>query len=121
MKLVDEAETAANTQNIAALYNITKTLAGGFRNSEVPVKDINGNVITGVAEHTQIWKSHFETILNKEAPNIPLSDEDLKINTDSQSVKEVRKTVSSTKSGKAPGADGVSAYNYVESWRRTHS
>ena len=85
MKLADESETAAKTQNIAALYNITKTLAGGFRNSEVPLKDINGNVITGVAEQTQIWKSHFETILNKEAPNnladIPLSDEDLKINT----------------------------------------
>ena len=34
---------------------ITKTLAGGFRNSEVPVKNVNenGNVITGVAEQTQ--------------------------------------------------------------------
>ena len=48
---------------------MTKTLAGGFRNSEVPVKYVNRYVITAVAEQTQRWKSQFETILNKEAPN----------------------------------------------------
>ena len=68
------------TQNVAALYKITKTLTGGFRNSEVPMKDVNGNVIICVAEQTQKWKSHFETILNKKAPDnladIPVSDGD---------------------------------------------
>ena len=49
-KLTDEAETAAKIQNIAALYKVINTLAGGFRNSEVPVKDVNRNVITGIAE-----------------------------------------------------------------------
>ena len=53
-KLADEEETAAKTQNIVVLYKIIKTLAGGFRSSEVPVKDVNGNVISGVAEQTQI-------------------------------------------------------------------
>ena len=49
--LADEKETVAKIQNIAALYKIIKTDAGYFRNSEVPVKhDINGYVITGVAE-----------------------------------------------------------------------
>ena len=89
------------------------TLAGVFKNSKVPVKDGNGNVITGVAEQTQGWKSHFETVLNKEAPNnlsdIPVSDEDLEINTDLPSAEEGRKTASSMKSEKAPGADGMSA------------
>ena len=42
--LADEAETAAKTQNIAA----------GFSNSEDPVKDVNGNVITDIAEQTNI-------------------------------------------------------------------
>ena len=50
------------------------------------MKDVNGNVITGVAEQTQRWKSHFETIVNIEAPNnladIPVSDDNLEINTD---------------------------------------
>ena len=101
------------TQNIAVLYTMTKTLAGGFRNSEVPVKDVNGNVITGIAKQANIRKSHFETILSKEAPNNladnPVSDEGLKVTIDPPSAEEVRKAVSSMKSGKAPGADGVSA------------
>ena len=116
-KLADGTETAAKTQNIAALYKVTNTLAGVFRNNEVPVKDVNGNVTTGVAEQTQGWKSYFETILNKEAPSnladIPVSDEDLEINPDKEEVrKAVRKAISSMKSGKAQGsddADGVSA------------
>ena len=96
------------------MYKITKTVAGGFRNSEVPVKDdVNKNVITGVAEQTKRWKSQFETILNKEMPNnladIPVHDEDPAINTDPRSTEEVRKAVSSMKSGKAPGSDGVRA------------
>ena len=55
-KLSDEAKTSAKSQNIAALYKTTKTLTGGFRNSEGPVKDGNRNVITGVAEQNQRWK-----------------------------------------------------------------
>ena len=47
---------------------------------------------------------------NKEAPSsladIPVSDEDLENNTDPSSVEE---SISSMKSGKAPGAIGVSA------------
>ena len=109
--LADEAETAAKIQNIAALDKTTRTLAGGFRNSEVPVKDVNENVITGIAEQIKRWKSHFETVLNKEAPNnladILVSDEDLEIKINPPSAEEVRKAVSSMKSGKAPGADRV--------------
>ena len=33
--LADEAESAAQTQNMATLYKITKTLTGGFKNSDV--------------------------------------------------------------------------------------
>ena len=111
--LADEAEAAAQTQNMATLYKITKTLTGGFKNSDVPVKDVDGNVVTCEAKQTQRWKTHFETILNKEAPRnqaeIPESKEDLKVNTDPPSAEEVRKAIRTMKSGKAPGADGVSA------------
>ena len=66
-----------------------------------------------MAEQTQKWKSHFKTILNKDAPNnlaeIPVSDKDLEINIGPSSAEEVRKAVSSVKSGNAPGAGGVSA------------
>ena len=83
-----------------------------FRIGDVPVKDdVNKNVVTGVAEQTKRWKSQFETILTKEVPNntpdIPVSDEDLAINTNPPSAEEVRKAVSSMKSGKAPGTPGM--------------
>ena len=74
---------------------------------------MDGNVVTCEVKQTQRWKTHFETILNKEAPRnqaeIPESKEDLKVNTDPPSAEEVRKAIRTMKSGKAPGADCVSA------------
>ena len=106
-------EAAAQTQNMATLYNITKTLTGGFKNSDVPVKYVDGNVVSCEAKQTQRWKTHFETILSKEAPRnqaeIPESKEDMKVNTDPPFDEEVRKAIRTMKSGKAPGAYCVSA------------
>ena len=45
------------------------------------MKDADGVVITSVEKQTQLWETHCETILNKEAPreveDIPGRDEDL--------------------------------------------
>ena len=74
---------------------------------------MDGNVVTFEAKQTQRWKTYFEAILNKEEPRnqaeIPESKEDLKVNTDPPSAEEVRKAIRTMKSGKAPGADCVSA------------
>ena len=82
--LADEAETAAHMQNMATLYKITKAPAGGFKNSDFPMKDADGMIITSVEKQTQLWKTHFDTILNKEAPreveDIPERDEYLHVN-----------------------------------------
>ena len=100
-------------QNMATLYKITKALAGGFKNCDIPMKDADGVVITSVEEQTQLWKTHFETILNKEAPreveDIPEREEDLHVNMDPPTANEVKSAIDNMKSGKAPGADGVSA------------
>ena len=100
-------------QNMATLYKITKALAGGFKNCDIPMKDADGVVITSVEEQTQLWKTHFETILNKEAPreveDIPERDEDLLVNMDPPTANEVKSAIDNMKSGEAPGADGVSA------------
>ena len=73
----------------------------------------DGVVITSVEKQTQLWKTHFETILNKEAPreveDIPERDEDLLVNMDPPTANEVKSAIDNMKSGKAPGADGVSA------------
>ena len=77
------------------------------------MKDADGVVITSVEEQTQLWKTHFETILNKEAPieveDIPERDDDLLVNMDPPTANEVKSAIDNMKSGKAPGADGVSA------------
>ena len=82
--LADEAETAAHMQNMATLYKITKAPAGSFKNSDIPMKDADGMIITSVEKQTQLWKTHFDTILNKEAPreveDIPERDEYLHVN-----------------------------------------
>ena len=111
--LADEQETAAQMQNMATLYKITKALAGGFKNCDIPMKDADGVVITSLDKQTQLWKTHFETILNKEAPreveNIPERDEYLPVNMDPPTANEVKAAIDNMKSGKAPGADGVGA------------
>ena len=77
------------------------------------MKKADGVVITSVEKQTQLWKTHFETILNKEAPRevkyIPERDEGLLVNMDPSTANEVKSAVDNMKSGKAPGADGVSA------------
>ena len=77
------------------------------------MKDADGVVITSVEKQTQLWKTHFETILNKEAPieveDIPERDEDLLVNMDPPTANEVKSAIDNMKSGKVPGADGVSA------------
>ena len=77
------------------------------------MKDADVVVITSVEKQAQLWKTHFETILNKEAPreveDIPERDEDLLVNMDPPTANEVKSAIDNMKSGKLPGADGVSA------------
>ena len=91
--LADDAETTAQMQHMATLYKITKELAGGYKNYDIPMKDADGVVITSVEKQTQLCKTHFETIFNKEAPReveyIPERDEDLLVNMDPPTALEV--------------------------------
>ena len=79
---------------------------------------------TGCRKTKQLWKTHFETILNKEAPreaeDIPERDEDLLVNMDPPTANEVKSAIYNMESGKAPGADGVTKCINAESGRRRH-
>ena len=92
-------------QNMATLYKITKALAGGYKNCDIPMKDADGVVITRVEKQTQLWKTHFETILNKESPleveDIPERDDDLLVNMNPPTANEVKAAIDNMKSGKA--------------------
>ena len=92
---------------MATLYKITKALAGGFKNCDISMKDGDNE-----CRRTNTTVEN-ETILNKEAPreveDIPERDEDLLVNMDPPTANEVKSAIDNMKSGKAPGADGVSA------------
>ena len=88
-------------------------LNNGFKNNDVPVKDTDGNVLSKEAEKLACWKEHFESILNRPEPEqvaeIPPAVEDLDICIDPPTMEEVKAVIKVMKSGKAGGADGVTA------------
>ena len=88
-------------------------LNNGFKNNDVPVKDMDGNVLSKEGEKLACWKEHFESILNRPEPEqvaeIPPAVEDLDICIDPPTMEEVKAAIKAMKSGKAGGADGVTA------------
>ena len=80
--LAEEAEEAARKQDIKTLYRITEALSGGLKNSDVPVKDTNGNLVSSETGQLESWKEHFQTILNRPEPTetaqIPEAEEEEK-------------------------------------------
>ena len=111
--LAEEAEEAARKQDLKTLYRLTKTLSGGLKNSDVPVKDTHGNFVSSETGKLESWKEHFQTILNRPEPTetvqIPDAEEDVDVNTDQPTLEEVKMAIKMTKSGKAPGSDRVTA------------
>ena len=112
-ELTEEAEVAARKQDLKTLCRITKTLSGGLKNTDVPVKDTNGNLVSSETEKLECWKEHFQTILNRPEPTetaqIPEAEEDVDVNTDQPMLEEVKMAIKVMGNGKAPGSDGVTA------------
>ena len=111
--MADEAEEAAGRQHLKTLYRMNKMLNNGFKNNDVPVKDLDGNVLSKEAERLAHWKEHFENIPNRPEPEqvaeIPPAVEDLEICIDPPTMEEVKAANKAMKSGKAGGAAGVTA------------
>ncbi|XP_048743102.2 uncharacterized protein LOC125656542 [Ostrea edulis] len=112
-KLAYEAEQAASKQDMQTLYRITKTLAGKFQSSELPIKDKQGNVLSKEEIILKCWKEHFEEVFNMKDPEneaiiIPATDT-LDIDTDPPSIEEVKKAITKLKTGKAAGIDQIHA------------
>ena len=112
-KLAEESEKAALQGDMKTLYKTTKLLTGGFKNSDVPIKNMRGETIANEEEKINRWKEHFENILNREPPRlrptIHSAEQDLPINVEPPTENEVRKAIQSLKNGKAAGEDEVTA------------
>ena len=111
--LVEEAEEAAGRQDLKMLYTLSKTLRGGYSSGNMPVKDVNGRVLSGVDDNLKRWQEHFHSILNRPEPentaSIPDATRDIDIETEPPSIQEIKKAIKEMKNGKAPEADGICA------------
>ncbi|GFR98350.1 hypothetical protein ElyMa_001017100 [Elysia marginata] len=78
---------------------------------EMPIEAEDGTTITDKKRKLEIWKEHFEKILNRFEPktfaDIPEADEDLDIYMGNITVGEVNEAIQKLKRGKALGDDGV--------------
>jgi hypothetical protein len=71
MIFLDEAENAANMQNMRTLYNIIKMLSNEKpkQSAGICILDENERLITSSAEQQERWTQHFCEVLNREVPD----------------------------------------------------
>ena len=105
------AEKAAQGGHMRTLYETTKVLAGKRKNTEMPVKDAEGNTIFSQELQMTRWVEHFESLLNRpppiEPPEILPARNDLDINCEPPTLEEIENAVSLLNSNKAAGPDYI--------------
>ncbi|KAK3780057.1 hypothetical protein RRG08_061825 [Elysia crispata] len=110
-ELAERAEKAAQGGHMRTLYETTKVLAGKRKNTEMPVKDAEGNTIFSQELQMTRWVEHFESLLNRpppiEPPEILPARNDLDINCDPPTLEEIENAVSLLNSKKAAGPDYI--------------
>ena len=93
------------------LYEITRTLSSKNSNPSRPIKGKNGNIILGEEQQRARWAEYFKETLNRPAPSvppvIPPPNKLFDINTNLPSKTEIVKAISSLKSEKVAGLDGI--------------
>ena len=113
--IAKEAEDAARHQNMRALYGLTKVLSNERPKQNAAIKDKDGNLLTESEERKRRWKEHFSEILNREAPENPVTEEDVvmqeiaEISVDPPTTAEIKSAIRRLKNGKAAGDDLIVA------------
>ena len=92
------------------MYQITRQLAGRQSNSNTPVKDRNGNILSKPEDQLKRWREHFEELLNGTPVTQPPTIEEglnLAINTGPITKQEITQAINKIKNRKAPGPDKI--------------
>ena len=66
--MAEEAEKAAAEQRMGDLYQITRKMCEKRRNTNMPVRDKHGKLITSEQQIQERWNEHFEEVLNRPEP-----------------------------------------------------
>ena len=126
-RLVREAKTTANDrwgqdfgrsyeENKKKFWKELKRVRKGRARTEETVKDVNGNLVKG-GDARKRWAEYFENLLNvveeREAEIVAVAGVRvpvMEVENESEITKEeVERALKETKTGKAPGVDGVHA------------
>ena len=115
-ELSKEAETAANNGNLKAVYDATRTLSGEWKRTLDVVKDKEGKLLTNEKDVQARWQEHFKDILNRPAPESPLTQADIPrapeidtIETDYVQTEEIKEAIRHMKNHKSGGSDAITA------------
>jgi len=109
-----QAEEAAAKGEQGQVYKITKTVSGKYRsNTETPILDKQGQILTTEEEQDARWAEHFSEVLNRPPPteeaDVQDPDADLNVNSSPPKKEEIIAAISSLKNGKTPGQDNLNA------------
>ena len=112
--IASQAEEAAAKGEQGQVYKITKIVSGKYRgNTETPIVDKQGRLLTTEAEQDARWAEHFNEVLNRPPPteeaDVQDPNADLSVNTTPPEKEEITAAIRSLKNGKAPGQDNLNA------------
>ena len=87
---------------LKTLYRIVKDLPGRSQTQIVPVKNLDGTTASTHEEQQRRWRQHFELVLNCPEPEVQFdfnnpATPELDIDTDSASIDEIHKAITSLK------------------------
>ena len=92
---------------------MTKKLTGNFQQTNKPVMDKNGNLLTPTKEQLKRWADNFREQLNRPTPDsppdIPSAETELPVSCDKPSKVKIKKAIMTPRSGKAAGPDEIPA------------
>ena len=92
---------------------LTKKLSGKFQQSNMLIRDREGQMLMTTDQQLKRWVEHFTDLLNRpapeEQPNISQADVDLPISVGKPSKEEIKKATRTLKNGKAAGPNGIPA------------
>ncbi|CAC5396277.1 unnamed protein product [Mytilus coruscus] len=111
--LAKDAEKAAVLGELSTVYKITKQLCRISNAQTADVNEKKGDSLRTEREQEERCVQHFKEVLNcperDVIANSEILEDDLNINTEPPSIEEVRNTIKSLKTGKAPGIDSIHA------------